>query len=581
LRTIAVCSLRLCWKKRADGLYLFRNNRPFRDERLEVPQVLLEHYLYKRSEAQCLLSFLFVLSVILTGFAGQDRQRPSLESSQVVISRSKTTLADALKSLADQTGRNIIADDLPRRGAQEIEVRGTVRAALDEIGRRFDYTWEETKAGDIVLYKRFEDPAEHPQISRAAAFETVRAFLQVLNSLGVRPAPSGMNSELQSLYQTLTPQQLQQIANDKPLFVRDLSLAQQQAVTRALIHQGFCMVPIYCEALASKLKGIEFSCIVAPLTVTPDDKAEPRLQREVLTYVWPDKLRSRQAPLPHFAGIFMGDPDTPTTVGDASRNTVPISDEVRQQLNSRVMLPLGQTTLGAVAVGLSAQTGVRVQAAGYLESHRLIVQVGASTGTAVLNLLCELTGWRYQAQAAGGILITRPRPKAPRQWQEVYPAVCSALPREWQRFLAQVPAAGVEPSRRDDMYRKIGAYEEKVLWPAKRRRIASLTRGYAERLRAAIHDQGDLGPHELSYLEMTEEQREGLTSCLFLDALDELCGMPAAAGIFLGKPALYQSNPGSAQIRIRNGTISLVVIEEKNGLHTEQGFGNARVGPRR
>jgi hypothetical protein len=303
------------------------------------------------------------------GAVGQDQPNSVLNTRKVVLERQRVSLADALKSLSDQTGLNIVADDLPRRGAQEIGARGNARAALDEIGRRFDYTWKETKAGDVILYKRFEEPDEHPQISRAEALETVRALLKVLSSFSVPPAPSGMSAELRGLYEMLTPAQLQHIADGTPLFVRDLSLAQQQAVIRALIHQGFGMVPMYCEALASQLKGMEDSYVEAPQSApavmpmeTPGNAPPPRVQQAVLTYVWRDKLRLHRAPLPHFPDVFGGNPVTPVSIGGASDGLVRISEEIRTKLNSPVTVPLGQTTLGAVAAALSTQTGVQVQA---------------------------------------------------------------------------------------------------------------------------------------------------------------------------------------------------------------------------
>jgi hypothetical protein len=502
------------------------------------------------------------------------------------------SLAETLRRLSERTGLNLIANDIPRVVPPDPEAEQPP-ATLDEIARRFDYSCQKASEDYIVLLKRFNSSVEHPQLSRLEAMEVIQDILGILDGLAVRPMPGAMGRELRGLYDALTPPQLQRISSGGPLLVRDLTPVQQQAVHRALIHQGFSRIRLLFETLYSQLKGTDGAWIESPVQLRkppleglPAKDAASKPAGTLLSYVWRDKLRLLHAPLPR----------DPYASSGFSVSQVPLSSRLRTRVESertaaqatldgRVSLLLGQTTMSKVAASLSAQTSLQIQVSDALQEHGLIILVKSATIRGVLDVLCRVNDWHWYEDVPGHILVTRQQPGRPRLRTagglgEVYKAVGDSLPKEWRRYFSQPPPSLVAPNKNEEMYTRLGLYEEKVLLREKQSRIATLVRDYATRLGASLEEIKGKGGTKLNWDGMTKAQRAELTSCLILDTVGELCRTPAAAAVLLGKPTTYQANIGAAQVRVKDGGISIDIIEEIDGQHVERGFGASLEGPR-
>ncbi len=121
-----------------------------------------------------------------------------------------------------------------------------------------------------------------------------------------------MDSDLRTLYKTLTPGQIRLATHPDGILTRDLLPLQQKLVYDAMIHAGFGDVFDIWELLASQLAGLAGSSLTvveAPEPRSPgpaDSSARPENQTAAfLAYSWHERGRDYQMPVPHPFGVFL------------------------------------------------------------------------------------------------------------------------------------------------------------------------------------------------------------------------------------------------------------------------------------
>lgn len=503
-----------------------------------------------------------------------------LDTRRAAFQSDATSLAAALISLSRQIGVNIVADDVPHLTPASIAVDGTARQALDAITHRFDTGWSQTKRGEIIVQKRFDEPTEHPQIHRTDSVEIAHSILSALRSTGLRPNADAIATELRGLYATLTPQQMQEIGSGHDLPVRGLSLQQRLAVYNSTIHAAFGRVFNLWEQLESQLRGIDRTWLEPgpgpmPLSVDPASAAaELHVRGELwMRYVWHDKLKRCWVPFPHVPGGSFGQYPRDSSLLGGSNDQEPsgVGDETSKRLGTVISLPQGETTLSATTASLSEQTGVQIEASECLRDHRLILAIDRLSASGTLGLICEMNDWVYHEDRPGHVLIGRKRARRPGRIAELFDAVRSALPNDWRRFLTRASPTDAPPSPRDLFYKNSGLYEGNVILPAQRKRIAEIVNTLSAGLRLSLSDSK--APRKLAYASMTDQERERLLIGLVLDTLEQFSDCAGAVGILWGNLAPFQIDPETAVIRVKNGGISVLSIEDKPGAHVERGFG--------
>jgi hypothetical protein len=249
--------------------------------------------------------------------------------------------------------------------------------------------------------------------------------------------------------------------------------------------------------------------------------------------------------------------------------------DVLDRLHAVVNMSLSSTTLEAIAKVLSSQASVEIAPDPFLRTHQLSLFARNISALSALDLICESNGWTWNCDPTGTVHITRRQSHSPKRLNEVYSAVLSCLPLDWQRFISEVPPADSSPGPRIDSATRSDRFYERTATLAASRRITELNRSCVESLLASFGDYPK-NTNRVATKDLSPSQRQDLIACLVLSALDRLSRSPAAA-IFFGKPAPYQLNPGSAEIRLMKGGIWIGTIEDRDGLHRERGFGASLV----
>lgn len=186
------------------------------------------------------------------------------------------------------------------------------------------------------------------------------------------------------------------------------------------------------------------------------------------------------------------------------------------RLKTPVELQLGQTTLAEVARALTAQSGIKVEAAPYLRARKLVVSIPRSSTAGVLNALAELNEWSWRMVGEDGVLIERARPPAPRNVAEVPQSVQKALPADLKRYLGVgVPLETLATAHPGDGGRRSvpdpGMDERERRYSPAKARLDAKIRTLTETLWAGLSER--LGREgQTPFAELTPQQKEDLTT---------------------------------------------------------------------
>jgi hypothetical protein len=141
-------------------------------------------------------------------------------------------------SLPQITGRiaqryhvSILIEGKPEPEPLSLQVKGTLKEALDTIANAFDYRWTLCKSGVILFNKRFQNIQAHPQILLSEQRQMVH---DILKSLEIAPTSElSWDAQIKSLTSTFTPMQWDALRTQGHLFGASLSNAQLTLLARA------------------------------------------------------------------------------------------------------------------------------------------------------------------------------------------------------------------------------------------------------------------------------------------------------------------------------------------------------------
>jgi len=117
-----------------------------------------------------------------------------------------------------------------------------------------------------------------------------------------------------------------------------------------------------------------------------------------------------------------------------SQEAKPSQDPDEAKFTKKVHLLLGPTTLDKVAAALSEQTGLNIQAADYLQTHKLTVQLDNIPAQEALHAIRILNGWTVTKSDAGAYVVTHTPTQTAQTFADAGRALRSTLPKEFRIF---------------------------------------------------------------------------------------------------------------------------------------------------
>lgn len=518
------------------------------------------------------------------------KQNPSsneldkLDNIRVSLNVADGSLASAIASISAQVRITIVADDLPRANPAPFMVNGSAMQVLADVCNRFDYSWRKTTAGDIILTKRFKNPAEHPQFDKNEAADIAARIVRIFRRLPTVPDPHAVGPTLQSLYGSLSQQQFNQSRSNNPLRVADLAPAQQQLVTAAVIHDAFGKVLAHWDVLESQLSTLDQSKIERVISTQPLDSSRqpdrPSMNRFV--YCWDRAGRTCRAVLPHYPSGYAEYPhiSTPplTDVSPPSDLSSASFDAIRKP----VRVKAGRTSVGELAEHLAQATGVRIDVPSGLKNHVMALAAENAGAARILDMVCDMGGWQWYPTGPDSITLTYPKHAPIKTIEDVFAAVRGAMPPSWVRFLAYVPdddnAIVANPnSSKSQILKQIGVYEATTGMRERNRQIGNLTSEYCSILTKNLMQTDGAS---IPYASLSPDKQQALITCLVLDTLHRFCSASSGAGGIIHKQLLpYQRDPMSAVVITDDRGISIYSLIDQAGAHGRMGFGASLIGP--
>lgn len=175
----------------------------------------------------------------------------------VTLSLKAESFADVIATLSTKLGINILADDEPLRRELSLEFTGNAREALDRICDAFDYTWREKPGGIVVLYKRFQNVAEHPQYNLLELRRMAHAVSDIYQALSIDPSTNDFSPRMNAFWDTLTPDQQTGLKNGGMLHGSDLFAEQSRALQAVMLQNMFAGQVMPWQNLAAQLDGFD------------------------------------------------------------------------------------------------------------------------------------------------------------------------------------------------------------------------------------------------------------------------------------------------------------------------------------
>jgi hypothetical protein len=153
-------------------------------------------------------------------------------------------------------------------------------------------------------------------------------------------------------------------------------------------------------------------------------------------------------------------------------------EAAQQSLNKIVHLNLGVTTVGKLMAALSEQTGLKIQAAEYLQARTITVQMDGLTAASALDALKELNDWTSSSSVQNEILISRRRLRVDAVPAAIPRLMQAAIPKDMRTFL-QIPNPGEDVANYRNIYGPRGA-KQSARFRSVSRKILALVRAQAK-----------------------------------------------------------------------------------------------------
>lgn len=517
-----------------------------------------------------------------------------------------------IADLAKQSERSILVNDEPRDNQADVEFKGSLKDALDAIGKAYDYAWRLNKRGVVLMTKRFSRQEEYPPLNAREMNQTVQDTIAILDSFPYDFRRDwNVGALICDVYASLSPQQIATLRGGGTISGAQLSGAQRQLAQNAVLGDLLIGPRNHIDMIAPQLRMLASATSASYATLRYEDKtplqtfqpSEGEAERAATVrywyefdYVGVDKLGTARS-LPILCEIFSTAKERAARDRAYTRVASPVLPDTREAgalpqesavippthsvdsapTQSRLQVPahleLGAVTVDAVIQFLSAQTGLPIQAEDYIRERALIVQMNNITVQAALDTLTELNDWRWFRREDGVIQITRKRPRIPQTPAELPACLRAALPADYRIFLGAgvatqdlpqlffmqedgssqaVPSSGLEASQRT----------QRLSW-----RLGNLQRPRLLKLRRALLSElGDMQRvrlekgETLTWKRLPPKQRKNIEEALMLTYLSDLGD--GYLRLLANGLSPFQNDINTAQLRIMQGNDMAIGSQE-------------------
>jgi len=196
-------------------------------------------------------------------FAQQPDPLPAVFQKKIQVTLQGATMDATLAALAKDNHINIVADGEPLLQKADINLDGTLREALDKVADLFDYNWTVSRAGVVLMTKRFKNPKERPQFNLPEMLGLTHDMITALTAIDYDRDPSHWQIRVKQMASTFTTEQLRALESGKTLRGSDLLPTQQGLLQNAVVSKAFAGALHLWEDLLPNLEAMPKSRLQA------------------------------------------------------------------------------------------------------------------------------------------------------------------------------------------------------------------------------------------------------------------------------------------------------------------------------
>ena len=186
---------------------------------------------------------------------------PAWLAQPVTIVSREYTFKGLLKAISSATGRTILADGEPLKATITEGFSGSAREVLDKAADRFDFSWVVNSRNTILLNKRFHDSDDIPQTHLPEMQRMGKDIMTALDALHFDSNVTHDKLILNQLYNSLSPQQKEVLANRQPLKFQDVSAEQAEVMKQAIMNNAASALYSVWDHVSQQLMGVPTSSL--------------------------------------------------------------------------------------------------------------------------------------------------------------------------------------------------------------------------------------------------------------------------------------------------------------------------------
>ena len=169
----------------------------------------------------------------------QNTPVPPPDKQPLTLDCKQQTLAQIVATLSGQMKRSIVVDDEPSDRKVDIHTTKTAKEAVEAVAAAFDYAWTLNKHGVLVMRKAFTQKDTLPQMNLPEMRQTAKSIVDVLSALQCDPDHTTWGIQFQTLAQSFTDAQREQLRAGKILRLADLNQQQGSLLQQIVINHAF------------------------------------------------------------------------------------------------------------------------------------------------------------------------------------------------------------------------------------------------------------------------------------------------------------------------------------------------------
>ncbi|MFN3651369.1 MAG: hypothetical protein ACK47B_17475 [Armatimonadota bacterium] len=336
----------------------------------------------------------------------------------------------AAEALAVRAGISLIIEGWPPQTAyvptpgEPAPGKVTAEKALTGLADSYDYAWEVSRTGVVLLRKRFSDEHSRPELTEAELRAVAKDILAIVGRQSEGAAPATL-SALRRAAEALPPELSPQLEQGG-VPISALPAAQQQQALEAIRSHTFGRLLFSWSLLEAYLDGLPGATVglIRPSGPPPPGSLP-------LSVSFPKS----QGPVPrHPIALFR--------VGTESRPLTKLLGPVRAVPPALDMSLVRAYSVREAGARLSESLGSKVVFAPELLDRRLVLLLHKEMAPHGPAALAELHNWsltRGENRSRETIRLRRRRPSAVRQPADLKQLIQDALPADLLRLLTTPP----------------------------------------------------------------------------------------------------------------------------------------------